>query len=135
MNSFYDMYKKYLSILILFTILSFSFGECVLNQSAFLGINGTYPSGNQKYVADTLGQTEILDAEEITTVSFYTVIIRQLSSRKNNANFLNNLCVLAYYIPTIFLIFQIVLWLCLNISNNSHKYILRFIHSKDGKKA
>ncbi len=134
MNKYLMRFLKCISILLVFVTLSCSFGEMNSDSNALHFIENE-TSQREKKIAGTLDATEIISSGEIFSPSLQALLIKRLSSGKNGGS-ANEMQVSVYSITLIFSItFLAFLTLCLSVLSDSHRFILRYIHSMDGKNA
>lgn len=133
MNRYLMKFSKCISIVLLVT-LSCPFWE-LTNDSNFANVLGNETLQWEQKIAGTLSATEIISSGEIFSPSLQALMVKRLSVRRNGCS-ANEMQVSDYRIARIWSVtFLTFFLLCLSTFTDSHRVILRYIHSMDGKKA
>ena len=139
MNRYLMKFSKCISIVLLvFVTLSCPFWE-LTNDSNSANVLGNETLQWEQKIAGTLSATlsatEIISSGELFSPSLQALMVKRLSVRKNGCS-ANEIQVSDYRIARIWSVtFLTFFLLCLSIFTDSHRVILRYIHSMDGKKA
>ena len=135
MNRYLMKFSKCISIVLLvFVTLSCPFWE-LTNDSNSANVLGNETLQWEQKIAGTLSATEIISSGELFSPSLQALMVKRLSVRKNGCS-ANEIQVSDYRIARIWSVtFLTFFLLCLSAFTDSHKVILRYIHSMDGKKA
>ena len=135
MNRYLMKFSKCISIVLLvFVTLSCPFWELTSDSNSANVLGNETLQWEQK-IAGTLSATEIISSGELFSPSLQALMVKRLSVRKNGC-FANEIQVSDYRIARIWSVtFLTFFLLCLSAFTDSHRVILRYIHSMDGKKA
>lgn len=135
MNRYLMKFSKCISIVLLALVtLSCPFWE-LTNDSNSANVLGNETLQWEQKIAGTLSATEIISSGEIFSPSLQALMVKRLSVRKNGCS-ANEIQVSDYRIARIWSVtFLTFFLLCLSAFTDSHRVILRYIHSMDGKKA
>ncbi|MGN0427897.1 MAG: hypothetical protein ACI4F0_08870 [Agathobacter sp.] len=135
MNRYLMKFSKCISIVLLvFVTLSCPFWE-LTNDSNSANVLGNETLQWEQKIAGTLSATEIISSGEIFSPSLQALMVKRLSVRRNGCS-ANEIQVSDYRIARIWSVtFLTFFLLCLSAFTGSHRVILRYIHSMDGKKA
>ena len=135
MNRYLMKFSKCISIVLLvFVTLSCPFWE-LTNDSNSANVLGNETLQWEQKIAGTLSATEIISSGELFSPSLQALMVKRLSVRKNGCS-ANEIQVSDYRIARIWSVtFLTFFLLCLSAFTDSHRVILRYIHSMDGKKA
>ncbi len=93
------------------------------------------PISNLGYVSKTSNLDEVISTEEITAGVSQVALFRQLSIRKNSVDTIANYFMSICLNSLLFFAFLAFLNLHDNQINRSDRFIVRYIHNKDGQKA
>ena len=139
MNRYLMKFSKCISIVLLvFVTLSCPSWE-LTNDSNSANVLGNETLQWEQKIAGTLSATlsatEIISSGELFSPSLQALMVKRLSVRKNGCS-ANEIQVSDYRIARIWSVtFLTFFLLCLSAFTDSHRVILRYIHSMDGKKA
>ena len=135
MNRYLMKFSKCISIVLLVLVtLSCPFWE-LTNDSNSANVLGNEALQWEQKIAGTLSATEIISSGEIFSPSLQALMVKRLSVRRNGCS-VNEIQVSDYRIARIWSVtFLTFFLLCLSAFTDSHRVILRYIHSMDGKKA
>ena len=135
MNRYLMKFSKCISIVLLVLVtLSCPFWE-LTNDSNSANVLGNETLQWEQKIAGTLSATEIISSGELFSPSLQALMVKRLSVRRNGCS-VNEIQVSDYRIARIWSVtFLTFFLLCLSTFTDSHRVILRYIHSMDGKKA
>ena len=125
--------KKHLSIILVFLTILCSFVG-FRNDNTLCSTNES-PFEKNTYVTNETNLYEVIGPEEISGSTYHAAIIRQLSARKNAVSMLVIHILLDNMLPTLFLFVFFISSLYCYAQSSSHRFIINFIHNKDGQKA
>lgn len=125
--------RKTLSCFVFFTILLYSFFG--LRNDVVIEQDGDVSLGQCSFVSQTATVNEVVCSEKTLRSSSQTVLQRQLKFQKKSANFDNGSVFIQIMLPTFLGFFLSIMSLYYCIINSSHRFVIQFIHNKDGQKA
>lgn len=125
--------RKKCSFIVILSIVLFSFFG--LNFEVVHDKNADAPL-NQYYIdAQITSVNEFVCSEEALQSATRTVLQRQVKLQKKSAGCNAGCLFYSSEMPTFYRRFKSILGLHYFISNCSHRFVIRFIHNKDGQKA
>lgn len=124
---------KFISVLMLTVVLLSSF--CGFGADFTSYKNSDVPMSNFSYVSKVSNLDEVISTEEITAGVSQVALIRLLSTRKNSVDSIAIYFMSICLNSLLFLAFLTFLNLHDNQINSSDRFIIRYIHDKDGQKA
>lgn len=125
--------RKTLSWFVFFTILLYSFFG--LRNDVVIEQGGDVSLGQCSFVSQTATVNEVVCSEKTLRSSSQTVLQRQFKFQKKSANFDNGSVFIQIMLPTFLGFFLSIMSLYYCIINSSHRFVIQFIHNKDGQKA
>lgn len=128
-----DINKKYFAMIAFFSVLLCSFWG--LEYDTVSHGTGSFPLNSDSYVSQVANLDEIISSEEISVSTSQAAFIRQLSTRKSSAGLFEIDSFVNDMLPTLYFVFLAFMSLYRNSSSSSHRFIIRYIHNKDGQKA
>lgn len=128
-----DRHMKFISVLMFTVVFLCSFFGFGIDNNSYGNID--HPFRNNSYISLATNLDEIISSEEITAGVSQVTLFRQLSTRKNSVDSIVIYFINSCLTPTLFLAFLAFMNLYETVSNSSNRFIISFIHNKDGQKA
>ncbi|MGN0436665.1 MAG: hypothetical protein ACI4D8_08555 [Wujia sp.] len=125
--------KKFINIFIIILVL-FCFISG-LQYDAVLEANNSQALQKGIYISDIDEYMEITDVDEITLSAYHTTLIRQVFSKKSSQGLFGMEAIAYNAAQLLFFVCLLFSYICLFKIRDSHRYIINYIHSTDGKKA
>ena len=128
------LHRRYLSCFLLFAIALFSYVGYKPENTA--GYNDATAQLEQySFVSCVEVYNEITVAKKTIQSSSQTALQRQPKIQRRGVGFCDGQVIALISTPTFFSQILLVLNLCIFVHNSSHRFVLRYIHDKDGQKA
>ena len=130
-----DKKKKYMTFILFFTVLLCSFlgieyDTVYENMPASMGEVSHVSINDFESVLD-----EFISSKEISVSTSEAAIAQQLSTRRNSVSTFGSGFLVALLPLALGLLFLACMLFCCNSTSCSQRYIIRYIHNKDGQKA
>lgn len=132
MNSVHIIRKHILSCVLIFAILSCSFWG--IRDTLTVFGNSSLSSSHNNYAVNTSDLSEFICSEEISPSASQASLVRLFSLRKHQTDTVGFYFSVFLYPFIAYLISLAFLSLCHNSDNYSHRFIMKYIHNKDGQK-
>lgn len=124
---------KKISLLLLLTVLLFSFYELKLDLN--LNELGNTTALSDSNITHAVEVSHIVVSERLVSSSSQIALLRHEFAKKAGSGMLFNSVIPLSLISILFLILSVYLNLCINNLKQSHRVIVDYIHKKDGQKA